>query len=67
MSEIDEKEIKRRFEVISQFEPGSEDAARDVGRDFVFRHAPPQGIGHDLDAVSLEQVERCRTYLGERR
>jgi hypothetical protein len=32
MSEIDEKEIKRRFEVISQFEPGSEVAARDVER-----------------------------------
>jgi len=32
MSEIDEKEIKRRFEVISQFESGSEVAARDVER-----------------------------------
>jgi len=32
MSEIDEQEIKRRFEVISQFEPGSEVAARDVER-----------------------------------
>jgi len=30
MSEIDEKEIKRRFETISQFEPSSEVAARDV-------------------------------------
>ena len=30
MSEIDEKEIKRRFEVISQFEPGSEVTARDL-------------------------------------
>ncbi|HUU16539.1 MAG TPA: hypothetical protein VMW72_05270 [Sedimentisphaerales bacterium] len=30
MSGIDEKEIKRRFEVISHFEPGSEVAARDV-------------------------------------
>ena len=30
MSEIDEKEIKHRFEVISKFEPGSEFAARDV-------------------------------------
>ncbi len=32
MSEIDEKEIKRRFEVISQFEPSSEVTARDVER-----------------------------------
>jgi len=30
MSEIDEKEIERRFEVISQFEPGFEVTARDV-------------------------------------
>jgi hypothetical protein len=30
MSEIDEKEIKRRFEVISHFEPGSEVTARDL-------------------------------------
>ena len=30
MSEIDEKEIKRRFETISQFEPNSEVAARDL-------------------------------------
>jgi len=30
MSEIDEKEIKRRFEVISQFEPSSEVTARDL-------------------------------------
>ncbi len=30
MSGIDEKEIKRRFEVISQFEQSSEVAARDV-------------------------------------
>jgi len=30
MSEIDEKEIKRRFEVISQYEPGSEVTARDL-------------------------------------
>ena len=30
MSEIDEKEIERRFEVISQFEPGSEVTARDL-------------------------------------
>jgi hypothetical protein len=32
MSEIDEKEIKRRFEVISKFEPGSEVTARDLER-----------------------------------
>ena len=32
MSEIDEKEIKRRFEVISQFEPSSEVTARDLER-----------------------------------
>jgi len=30
MSEIDEKEIKRRFEVISQYEPDSEVTARDL-------------------------------------
>ena len=30
MSEIDKKEIKRRFETISQFEPGSEVTARDL-------------------------------------
>ena len=32
MSEINEKEIKRRFEVISQFEPSSEVTARDLER-----------------------------------
>ncbi|MHC4559702.1 MAG: hypothetical protein ACYS80_20615 [Planctomycetota bacterium] len=32
MSEIDEKEIKRCFEAISQFEPGSEVTARDIER-----------------------------------
>jgi len=32
MSEIDEREIKRRFEVISQFEPSFDVAARDVER-----------------------------------
>jgi len=32
MSEIDEKEIKRRFEVISQFEPSPEVTARDLER-----------------------------------
>jgi len=30
MSEIDDKEIKHRFEVISQFEPGSEATTRDL-------------------------------------
>jgi hypothetical protein len=30
MSEINEKEIKRRFEVISQFEPSREVTARDL-------------------------------------
>jgi len=32
MSEMDEREIKRRFEVISQFEPSPEVAARDLER-----------------------------------
>ncbi len=32
MSEIDEREIKRRFEVISQFEPSSKVTARDLER-----------------------------------
>ncbi len=30
MSEINEKEIKHRFEIISQFEPSSEVTARDL-------------------------------------
>ncbi len=44
MSEIDEKEIKRRFEVISQYEPGSEVAARDVeqARRRLIRHMSGQ-------------------------
>ena len=32
MSEMDEREIKRRFEVISQFEPGPEVTIRDLKR-----------------------------------
>ena len=47
MSEIDEKEIKRRFEVISQFETGSEVAARDVEqvRKRLIRHISGQQSG----------------------
>ncbi len=41
MSEIDEKEIEHRFEVISQFEPSSEVAARDVSR-VLADHGPQQ-------------------------
>ncbi|MFC1795351.1 hypothetical protein ACFL3Q_17415 [Planctomycetota bacterium] len=47
MPEIDEQEIKRRFEVISQFEPGSEVAARDVEqvRKRLIRHMSEQQPG----------------------
>jgi len=47
MSEIDEKEIKRRFEVISHFEPSSEVTARDLekGRKRLIRHMSGQQPG----------------------
>jgi len=45
MSEIDEKEIKRRFEVISQYEPGSEVTIRDVEQ---VRNRLTQHIGGQL-------------------
>ena len=47
MSEIDEKEIKRRFEVISQYETDSEVAARDVEqvRRKLIRHMSGQQPG----------------------
>ena len=47
MSEIDEKEIKRRFEVISHFEPGSEVTARDLEqvRRRLIRHMSGQQPG----------------------
>ncbi len=47
MSDIDEQEIKRRFESISQFEQGSEVAARDVEqvRRRLIRHMSGQQPG----------------------